>query len=105
MGKEETLPLTRRVGCVTDRREVRWRDSFVVDIIKVYVFEEQVSFNVLCVGFACSQSACRISREELASVIANCMDLNRPVGKGPKMPAQTERGTLPIHESLATTEH
>jgi len=37
----------------------------VVDIIKVDIFEEEVSLDVLCVGFASTQSSCGVSSEKL----------------------------------------
>jgi len=51
------------IGCALDRGEIRWWDPLVVDVIKVDIFEEEVPLNVLCVGFASTQSSSRISSE------------------------------------------
>jgi hypothetical protein len=37
----------------------------VVNIIKVDIFEEEVSLDILSVGFACSKSSGRVTGEEL----------------------------------------
>jgi hypothetical protein len=50
---------------VSDSREVRRRDTFVVDVIKVDVLEEEVALDVFRVGLGGAESASRVSSEEL----------------------------------------
>lgn len=63
----EFLVEVGRVGRAFDGREVRRWDPFVVDIVKVDIFEEEVSLDVLRVGLASSQSSGRVARKQLDS--------------------------------------
>lgn len=49
------------IGCALDCREVRWWDPLVVDIIEIDIFEEEVSFDIFCIGLASTKSSCWIS--------------------------------------------
>jgi hypothetical protein len=68
----ELLIEIRGVGGSLDSREVgRW-DLFVVYIVEIDVFEEEVSLDILCIGFTSSQSSRRVSSEELEISIKTC---------------------------------
>lgn len=68
----ELLIEIRGVGGSLDSREVgRW-DLFVVYIVEIDVFEEEVSLDILCIGFTSSQSPRGVSSEELEISIKTC---------------------------------
>lgn len=61
----ELLVKVRGIRRVSDGREVWWWDTLVIDIVKVDILEEQVSFDILSVCFSGTESSSWISGEEL----------------------------------------
>jgi hypothetical protein len=59
----EFLVEIRGIGCALDGREVGWWDPLVVDVVKVDIFEEEVSLDILGIGLARSQSSSGISSQ------------------------------------------
>lgn len=54
-----------RIGRAANSREVRRGDTFMIDIVKVYIFEEEVAFDIFCVGLASAETAGWVACQEL----------------------------------------
>jgi hypothetical protein len=55
-----------RVGRSANGREVWRRDALVVHVVKADVFEEQMGFDLVGVGFARTESASRVASQQLS---------------------------------------
>jgi hypothetical protein len=61
-----------RIRRITNRGEVRRWDALVVDVVKVDVFEEEVALDIFGIGFAGTESADRVAREQLYYQDVSC---------------------------------
>lgn len=62
-----------RVGSIADGREIGRRDPLVVDIVKVDILEEEVSFDIFSIGLPGTQSSSGISRQKLYHESSFCI--------------------------------